>query len=168
MTIIYYLFSILLISSCSETNKKKTMTENQQWNRNLAIDYFEAYANFENKRFGDCIKLNNDLKLRAIIGAAEFEYIDTLKLLIIRGLIDRNLFSSDPLFKEAMLKKIVQINKNPPKKFINAYLENDITAFEINKEIPEKLNLRISFKNHKLIRLKISYLVNIYTHNNLA
>ena len=89
MANVYYLISLFIISACASPNNKKTMTENQQWNRNLAIDYFEAYANFENKRFKDCIRLNNDYKIRAKIGAAEFEYIDSLNLFIVRGLITK-------------------------------------------------------------------------------
>ena len=122
MAIFYYLLPILLISSCSNNNNKKTMIENQQWTRNLAVDYFEAYAIFEKKKFTNCIKINTDNRLRAKIGAAEFEYMDSLKIFIVRGLINNDLFRSDPKFKEAMIEKIKETNQNPPKKFKGAYL----------------------------------------------
>ena len=52
-----------------------------------------------------------------------------------------------------MLIKINEINTNPPKKFNGAYLENDITAFEIQHEVPERLNLRKDY--NQLIDLSI-------------
>ena len=139
----------------------------KEWTRDLATEYFKKYAVFERKRFDECIRVNNDFKLRADIGAAEFEYNDSLKILIVRGLITRILYKSDPQFKIAMLNKIDEINKNPPKKFNNAFLENDTTAHELNSKIPENLNLRKDYTKPielKLFIKEVDKMMN-YTYN---
>ena len=114
----------------------------KEWTRDLATEYFKKYAIFERKRFDECIKVNNDHRLRAKIGAAEFEYIDSNRLFIVRGIIDNDFLSGDPKFIVAMHKKIEEVNKNSPKKFKGAYLETDKTGHEIYEETPERLNLR--------------------------
>lgn len=56
------------------------MTQNTQWNKPLAMQYFAAYAKFVKKNLEEGIKLNSAEKLRGKIGSAEFEYNDSTKI----------------------------------------------------------------------------------------
>ena len=114
----------------------------EKWTRDLAMDYFEAYAKFENVRLEECLKINTEKRIRADVGAAEFEYNDSLKILIVRGLIDKHIHNAPPHFMKEMLARIDKIKINPPKEFNDATLEIDDTAWELQKENPIRLNLR--------------------------
>ena len=117
----------------------------EQWTRDLAMEYFIAYAKFENVHLETHLKINTDKRIRADIGAAEFEYNDSLKILIVRGLIDKYFHEGIPVFKKEIIDKIERIKNNPPKEFNGANLEIDLTAGELQEQNPERLNLRRAF-----------------------
>ena len=60
------------------------------------MSYIAAYAKHEKVDFKESIKINNSKKLRGDIGAAEFEYRDNEKVLIVRGLINKDISDANP------------------------------------------------------------------------
>jgi hypothetical protein len=122
------------------------MDGNTEWNKPLAMQYFAAYSKFVRKNLKEGIQLNSADKLRGKIGSAEFEYNDSIKLFIVRGLIDKEIFEGNPKFKELLIQRLTDVNKNPPKSFKGALLEIDKTAFELDPEFPERLNLRKDYR----------------------
>jgi hypothetical protein len=138
---IYYFIFSWINSSCNE-QKQSNFMENNTWNKSLAMEYFKAYAKFENKRLEEQLIVNDDKRIRADLGSAELEYNDSLKVMIVRGLIDLRIFRGTQEFLDIHLKRINELNNNLPKNFQGAVLELDKTAFELNKDFPQRLNLR--------------------------
>jgi hypothetical protein len=117
----------------------------KQFNRVIAWEYFTAYARFEKVRLDEGIKVNSFDKIRGKVGAAEFEYDEKTNIFIVRGLIDKNIFEGDIRFKTMLIERILALNKTYKSEMPGARFEWDTTAYELKKDYPERLNLRVDF-----------------------
>ena len=139
----------------------------EKWNYTLALKYIVEYAKIDRVDLKEALKINTPNRIRGKVGPAEFEYNDSTKVFIVRGLIDKRMKLNNPEFKRLLMQKILAINDNPPKNFQTAYFEFDPTAFEINPKFPERLNLRMDY-NHPVEYDKFKKEVNKLVHVSYA
>ena len=135
---------IVLIPFFTHTscNNHKKMTESKVLTYQQVINYLNAYSNSERVNLSACLIINNKDKIRGIIGAAEFEFIAKQNLLIIRGLVDKRINEGNIKFKEKLLHDIKQMYLQNHGYFKEYLVEHDTTAYELNSEFPERLNIR--------------------------
>ena len=122
---------------------KKDITE--KWNYKLALEYIVEYAKIDRVDLKEALVINTPKRIRGKVGPAEFEYNDSTKIFIVRGLISLYIKSAHPKFRALLEKRLMEINNNPPKNFNGAYFEFDPTAFEIDSDYPERINLRMDY-----------------------
>ena len=143
--ILYLIFSLIVISNCISPDKNN-MNKQSEFTKEIAIEYIAAYARFEKVDLNEGLKINNPVKIRGDIGAAEFEYKNNEKLLIVRGLINKDIGNAGPSFKKLILEKLLGSNNSIGNKFHGAIFEFDTTAIELQNDFPERINLRLDFK----------------------
>ena len=159
------LTQIALISAAFfwESNNKKM--DQSKLTRKMALEYFAAYAKYENQNLNDCIKIDSENKLRGDIGAAELEYRENEKILIVRGLVNKDIgIGSNLKFKSLFLDTLFKLNNNPPFEMAGGKFEFDPTAYELQEDYPERINIRLDFTtpvNTKTFVKKVDALMNV-------
>ena len=128
---------------CSPT--KKDIPE--KWNYKLALQYIMEYAKIDKVDLKEALVINTPNRIRGDVGPVEFEYNDSTKIFVVRGLISSYIKTAHPKFRALLEKRLMEINNNPPKNFNGAYFEFDPTAFEIDPDYPERINLRMDYKH---------------------
>ena len=148
---------------CKSPNNKQPM-ENEKWNYKLALQYIVEYAKIDKVDLKEALVINTPKRIRGKVGPAEFEYNDSTKIFIVRGLIDKEFKGANPKFTTLLMTRLLEVNKNPPKNFQSAYFEFDTTAFEIDPEYPERLNLRMDYTHaidYDIFKKQVNKLVHV-------
>lgn len=140
MKVFFYYSFLFLYIFCNSQVKPKAMSIPQKINKELALEYFQEYAKFEKEDLSECIKIDNDEKIRGEVGSAEFEYRLKDSIFIIRGLIDKDISKANPKVKKLIIEKLMELNINL--KSNDGVFEYDTTAVELQKKYPERLNLQ--------------------------
>ena len=147
------------------SSAKKDIPE--EWNYTLALKYIVEYAKIDRVDLKEALIINTPTRIRGDVGPAEFEYNDSTKVFIVRGLVNKRIRPGNSKFTNILMEKILAINENPPKNFQAAYFEFDSTALEINPKFPIRLNLRMDYA-HPIDYEKFKKEVNKLVHVSYA
>ena len=142
-------FIILLLMNYQCSNQQNTTMESKniiKMDYEKAYEYSLRYAKFEELDYERRTKVKTEDRFRFNFNAIDMSFNNSDSILIVRACIERE---SAPR-REDFIEIMDSLTKEYKEELAGGYLEYDETAIEVDGFKPNRLNIRIEFKNSDL------------------